>query len=205
MGVCMRRISFLVALAMASAGLVSAQLVSVGGLGGVRLTDGFSHDDESRNYVVGGSVEVRLPAGFAVEADALYQRLRGTTSLLTSDPAVSTFIARERGNSWEFPAYVKYYFRSHNAPWQPFVGSGFAFRTVSFHTDLSGFNVPNLLYGNPHYDFRSGLGVGASIVAGIRFHYGPVHFLPQVRYTRWGDGGNNINENEATLLLGVSF
>jgi hypothetical protein len=200
----MRKLSLLFAMLTAAAGCASAQLVSVGALGGVRLTDGYSYDDESRSYVVGGSLEVHLPAGFALEADALYQRLGETSSLTAFLPSPYFLVARTRGNDWEFPLYVKYYFRPHTAAWQPFIGSGFAFRTVSFHQDSSDFGIPNLGNGNYHSDFRSDLGVGASVLAGLRFHYGPVAFLPQVRYTRWGET-NGINNNEVTLLLGVSF
>lgn len=53
----------------------SAQAVSFGVLGGVTLTDPLSYRDESRPYIIGGSIEVRLPARFAVEADILYRAL----------------------------------------------------------------------------------------------------------------------------------
>lgn len=180
-------------------------MVSVGALGGVRLTDGFSYGDESRIYVVGGSVEFRLPAGFALEADALFQRVGGTTVLYSiNGTAFSSLVTRQRGNSWQFPLYVKYYFRPRSAAWQPFVGTGYAFRTVSFDTDTSGYNVSDIINGSSVYNFRSSLGIGAAVVAGLRFHSGLVSFLPQVRYTRWGSS-DNINSNEATLLLGVTF
>ncbi len=35
---------------------------------------------ESRPYAIGPTVEVRLPAGFAIEASALYRRLGQTTA-----------------------------------------------------------------------------------------------------------------------------
>ena len=183
-------------------------MVSIGALGGVRLTDGFSYHDESRRYVVGGSVEIHLPARFAIEADALYQRIGDTTSFYNVNGAASIyFVTRERGDSWQFPLYVKYYFRPQTAAWQPFVGTGYAFRTVSFHTDSSTLSSNDLSTSTTNFsgDFRSNLGVGASIVAGLRFHYGPMAFVPQVRYTRWGDTSDGIGKNEATLLLGVTF
>ena len=194
-----------------AAGSASAQLVSVGALGGIRLTDGFSYGDESRPYVVGGSVEIHLPAHLAIEADALYERIGDTSSFYTinggasSGTASSYFTTRERGNAWEFPLLVKYYFRPKTAAWQPFIGTGYVFRTVSFHEARSAFDVPNEITGNASYSFSSGPDVGASVVAGLRFHYGPVSFLPQVRYIRWGDASDGINKNEATLLLGVTF
>src|ERR1700761_6397988 len=114
----MRKLSLLFALATVLAGCASAQLISVGALGGVRLTDSFSYQDESRPYVVGGSVEVRLPANFAIEADALYQRIGNTGSVNSSLPFSFYYTTRERGNDWEFPLYVKYYFRPHASAWQ---------------------------------------------------------------------------------------
>jgi hypothetical protein len=181
----------------------SAQLISIGALGGVRLTDSFDNNDESRRYVVGGSVEVHLIAGFAIEADALYQRVGDTTRFLDFVPA-QLYINRDRGNSWEFPLYGKYYFRSPDAAWRPFIGTGYAFRTISVHEDST------ILGGDPltsnfHSDFRSNLGIGASMEAGVRFHYGKLAILPQVRYTRWGGSDQGLNKNEAKLLLGVSF
>ncbi|MBV9771909.1 MAG: hypothetical protein JOZ32_20220 [Bryobacterales bacterium] len=183
-------------------------MISLGALGGVRPTDGLSYGDESRPYIVGGSVEVHLPAQFAIEADALYQRIGDTSTFLSiNGPVANSFTTRERGNSWEFPLLAKYYFRPHTASWQPFIGTGYSFRTVSFHTDSSSFisgglNTSSL---NLQGDFRAGLSVGASVVAGLRFHYRALAILPQARYTRWGDSNDNINRNEVMLLLGLSF
>ena len=201
----MRKLCFLSVLVITAAGSTSAQLISVGALGGVRPTDGVSYGDESRPYIVGGSVELHLPAQFAIEADALYQRI-GDTSIFFSinGPVSNSFTTRERGNSWEFPLLVKYYFRSPTASWQPFIGTGYSLRTISFHTD-STFSPDDLSPLNFRSDFRAGLSVGASVVGGLRFHYGHLAFLPQARYTRWGDSNDNINSNEVMLLLGLSF
>ncbi len=58
----------------------SAQLVSIGVKGGVSLTEHTTaNQDESCPYIVGPSIEFRLPAGFAIEAAALYERL-GTSA-----------------------------------------------------------------------------------------------------------------------------
>ncbi|MGA2880491.1 MAG: outer membrane beta-barrel protein [Bryobacteraceae bacterium] len=199
----MRKLSLFFALAAAFAACASAQLVSVGALGGVRLTDGFNSGDESRFYVIGASVEVHLPARFAVEADALYQRIGNTYSNIDFGPS-QFFVSRERGNSWQFPLYVKYYFRRNTAAWQPFIGTGYAFRTISMHVEGSEPGTDAVLQSFSQ-EFRAGISVGASIAGGLRFHYGRLAILPQVRYTRWGDSNDNINRNEATLLLGVAF
>lgn len=194
----MRKLCLLFALVMTAAISASAQLVSVGALGGVRLTDGFQYGDESRPYDVGGSVEVRLPARFAIEADALYQRIGSSNE---SD-VNSTYLFQNhvRGNSWEFPLLVKYYFRPRSETWQPFLGTGFAFRTTSFHSDYV--VSPTGVF---HTDYRSGPGTGAAVSAGIRFQLARIALLPQARYTYWGNSDAGVRKHEATLLLGVSF
>jgi hypothetical protein len=202
---CMKKLSLIFALAMSAASAASAQLVSVGALGGVRLTDVFDYSDESRIYDAGGSVEFRLPAGFALEADALYQRVgysNGFFSLgngfLTAGDAF-----RERANLWEFPLLGKYYFRSSDAAWRPFLGTGFAFRTGSLHSDTTYFSTtPFTLF---HGDSRFNVQTGATVAAGIRFQLGPIALLPQARYTYWGYSTQGLGKNEATLLLGLRF
>jgi len=210
----MRKLCASFALALLGVSAASAQLVSAGALGGVRLTNGFqSFNDESRIYDVGGSVEFRLPAGFAVEADALYQRIGYSYGLVSSAGAApgGTLAFRERGNLWEFPLLGKYYFRPRSESWQPFVGIGPAFRTASLHSQesasiLSGANESSVTSITMFRgDFRSDVQTGAAIAVGVRFKLGPVAFLPQARYTYWGHSNYGLMRNEATLLLGVNF
>src|ERR1035441_6656200 len=133
---------FLFTALVAVANIASGQTVSVGAIGGVPITDTTGTDDQSRPYIVGGSVEVKLPAGFALEADALYRRVGTTGYFGYADGTVSAFsTVRERGNAWEFPLLGKYYFRRTSA-WQPFVGTGFAFETIGVHDVSNGFTNP---------------------------------------------------------------
>jgi opacity protein-like surface antigen len=199
---------FLVIAVIAIGNVASAQLISVGAMGGVPITDTTGRTDESRPYIVGGSVEVRLPAGFALEADALYRRVGNTSYFGYAAGAVSELsIDRRRGNSWEFPLLGKYYFRRTSA-WQPFIGTGFAFRTIGVNdtanvitSDPAGALQTRLVRGS----FTEPLEVGATVVGGVRFHYGRIAILPQIRYTRWG-GSNDLTRNNGTsLLLGLTF
>ena len=200
----MRKLCLAIIFVLAAVSSASAQLVSVGALGGVRLTDGFDFDDDSRIYDVGGSIEFRLPAGFAVEADALYQRVGYSYGFISFNGSATAGDAfRERANLWEFPLLGKYYFRSSDARWQPFVGTGFAFRTGSLHADVTDFSTtPFTLF---HGDSRLNVQTGAEVAAGIRFRLGPINLLPQVRYTYWGYSNERLSKNEVTLFLGVSF
>lgn len=199
----------------------SAQTVSIGVKGGVPLVDRTVSKDESRPYIVGPYIEIRLPAGFAVEADALYQRIGDTAGFgfpganiiavgtgFNQGPITTSFINRQRGNSWEFPLLGKYYFRPGESGLRPFVATGWAFRTISVHSDVNETNIDSSglahsLSFNGYY--RSSLGVGAVFSAGVRFHAGRVSFVPEIRYTRWGASDNFVSKNEAGLLLGISF
>ena len=192
----------------------SGQTFSVGALGGVPITDTTGSTGESQPYIVGGSFEVRIPAsGFALEADALYRRVGDTNYASYITGSVSTFSAsnysfdRQRGNSWEFPLLGKYYFRRTSA-WQPFVGAGFAFRTigVSGAGNVTTSNSTGTLQTIPFPgSFREPLEVGATVAAGLRFHYSRMAILPQIRYTRWGGTNSLTRNNETAFLLGVTF
>jgi hypothetical protein len=212
-----QRILFFGLLIIIGGGCASAQLVSIGVKGGVRFTDASSGQDESRPYVVGPSIEFRLPAHFAIEVDALYQRLGNTgqfnfsevifAGVNTTTPA--SFINRVRANSWEFPVLGKYYLRPRTAAWQPYIGTGWAMRTAGLHsntstttTDSSGATSTSLSHSN----YGGGLDVGAVFAAGVRYRVGRLAFSPEARYTRWGGSDNTFNrKNEAGVLLGITF
>ena len=198
---------------MAVAGTLSAQAVSVGVLGGVPFTDANRYGGESRPFMIGPSVEVGLPANFAIEADALYRRIGSTTSFsilqgsgLTS--VVNSNVDRERGNSWQFPLLGKYYFGSQAARWRPFVGSGFSLRIANQDfTSTTTTTVPTGIQTSVfHTHEGSGLGVGATVAAGLRYQRGRIAVLPQLRYTRWSDNANNLTQrNEGAFLLEITF
>lgn len=199
---------------VAGLGCGSAQLISIGVKGGVPLTQGMSGPaDESRRYLVGGSIEFRLPARFAVEADVFYQHIGrsaffapvsilSSTNLVNLYPGLITY--RQRGDSFEFPILGKYYLRSRESKWQPFVATGYAFRTIRFSTDstVSDGTTTTAI----HSSYRSSLGVGAVAAAGIRLRAGRFALVPELRYTRWGglDSGS-VRKNEAAFLFGITF
>ncbi len=90
-----------------------SQPLSFGIRGGVPLTDFVNAVDSgtlrfntyTNRYIIGPTVEFRLPFGFGVEVDALYRRLHyssGNTALgvVTQN--------RTTGDAWEFPVLAKY-------------------------------------------------------------------------------------------------
>ena len=198
----------------------SAQVVSLGVKGGIRFTDASSGQDESRPYIVGPSIEFRLPAHFAIEADALYQRLGNTTQFNFFSGIIApgsngpfpfpvSSIYRVRANSWEFPVLGKYYLRPRTAAWQPFIGTGWALRTSGIHTDgnvrtTDSSGATSTAAFHDHY--QSGVDVGAVFAAGVKYRVGRLAFAPEARYTRWGGSDSNFNrKNEAGVLLGITF
>jgi hypothetical protein len=200
----MRYFLFFAVIAIGS--IASGQTVSVGAIGGVPTPDTTGTHNESPPYTAGGSVEVRLPAGFALEADALYRRL-GDTSIAyyISGAAIGSYTDRQRGDAWQFPLLGKYYFRRTSA-WQPFVGTGFAFETIGVHEISNGLTNPFAVTAGPVVsNYRAPLEVGAVFAGGVRFHAGRFAILPQVRYTRWGGTNVLTRNNETSFLVGVAF
>ncbi len=87
----------------------------IGAVGGVSLTESFwgFGINESKRYLIGPSVEVRIHGGFAVELDAIYRRLGSSGafgSRASAEGPISFYTFRERDNSWELPVLAKYTF-----------------------------------------------------------------------------------------------
>ena len=81
---------------------------------------------ESRRYMVGPTLDVRLPLHLGVEVDALYRTFGYSNE---SGGLLGAFANhRERSNSWEFPVIGK--FHIPGGAIHPFVEAGFNSRLV---------------------------------------------------------------------------
>ena len=202
---------------------VHAQPVSFGVKAGVPLTDAvggnFGGDSEARRYTAGLLLELRLPASFAFEANALYKRTGYRAS--QSDGGI-TSIGRVRANSWEFPLLVKYYLPVAPAA-RPFVHGGYVIRRLSgiqghvhiFGTTPGGFSIDATLPMSASIVVRENPTHGIAAGAGLRLGAGRLHLAPEVRYTRWGgrpfdeQGPRGFflqsSQNQVELLVGLSF
>jgi hypothetical protein len=101
-------------------GCFAQHFVSFGIKGGIPMTDAFSDHtttsvdvithsfSSSKNYSAGLMLEVRLPLGFSVEADALYRPLNLTTQTRVLPITTNTLSIDIR--SGEFPILAKYHF-----------------------------------------------------------------------------------------------
>lgn len=179
------------------------QHLSVGIKGGVPLTGGFSDTtvrgvdlitrtfSDSKQYIIGPMVELRLPLSLGVEADALYHPLNFATENHLIPQNV--FRSAENITSWEFPVLGK--FRLAIPLVKPYVEAGPSFRHVG---------------SNRGYLSGRGFAIGGGIEVSIL----KVHIAPELRYTRWGADTKGTpgqgflapsQVNQAAFLVGVSF
>lgn len=201
----------LLSLLIAAAAL-SAQPIGVGIKGGLPLTDLFESENstvatETKRYIVGPMVELRLPAGFAIEGDALYSRANFTSILGTAGSVLS---APFDANSWEFPVLLKKKFGGANAgvaAVRPYVGAGVSFRRLSGLTSIGSFITGNR-DGSVDRN-NTGFVAGGGIEVRALF----IRIAPEIRFTYWGtdhfaEGLANIfktNKAQGQFLIGLYF
>ena len=219
----------LLSLAVAASAL--AQPVTFGVRAGMPLTDFIStvqtqrvegllgifpgFQSNTRPYVFGPSIELRLPAGLGIELDALYRRTNysGTSVANNGLNVITTTVTSASANAWEFPLLLKY--RFHVPVVKPYVDAGFAWdtlaglrqsirQTVATITNASTTSTPADL----HKKGTSGFVMGA----GVDIHAVVIHLSPEVRYTHWGSphfedpaGLVTSNQSQAEFLLGITF
>lgn len=138
----------------------------------------------SDNYMVGPAVELRMPLGFAIEADGLY---RGTDYHLVNGGTFPTLI---QSSSWEIPYLAKFRFPIPLV--KPFVEGGGAYRTFN--------DLPSGITAS-HNAFVLG--------GGIELKIRRLRLSGELRYLRWNQPSTNIllqflgNQGEA--LFGIMF
>jgi hypothetical protein len=136
------------------------------------------------NYVVGPVVELRLPFGFAIEADGLY---RGTKYRVVDNANVTTEIDC---TSWEIPYLAK--FRFPIPLLKPFVSAGGAYRVFS--------SLPPEV-GSSHNGIVGG--------AGLELRIKRLRLSTEARYIRWhvsGDqSGVRLSRSQGEVLFGIIF
>jgi opacity protein-like surface antigen len=196
-----------------------SQPFSFGVKAGVPLTDflstvqspNFGFNSNTKRYIVGPTVELRLPFGLGIELDALYRRLDYTSSANLVDVFIS---GSTTGNAWEFPLLAKYRFPSKVI--RPYVDAGVAWDTLSgltqtitqtvfpTRTTTTTTSNPAELNHNTVTGFVTGAGLDVKVLL--------IHLSPEIRYTRWGaqhflssNGGLQSNQNQAEFLLGITF
>jgi opacity protein-like surface antigen len=216
----MKRTLLLLAVAASSA---FCGPLSVGVKGGVPLTDFFTAVNSgnagllnftsgTNRYIIGPTVQLNLPAGLAVEFDALYRHFNFNATSSLVDVFTNN---RATGNAWEFPLLAKYRFPTPVV--KPFVDAGVAFDTLSgLKETVVTTLVPNrqtttTTTSNPR-ELKNSTTTGFVIGFGADIHAVFVHISPEIRYTRWGsahfaipNGSLLSNQNQAEFLVGITF
>jgi opacity protein-like surface antigen len=167
----------------------------------------FDYTSKTQRYIVGPTVELRLPGGFGIEVDALYRRFSYNGSITGAGITSST-----SGNAWEFPILAKYRFPTPIA--RPFIAGGVAWdslqglkqdvRTGLANAGITSTDTPAELQKKTTTGFVLGFGVDVHAIF--------VHISPEIRYTRWGsehflspNGGFHSSQNQAEFLVGITF
>jgi opacity protein-like surface antigen len=217
----------LLSLALAASAL--AQPVSVGVKAGMPLTDFVStvqnqnvsgalgrlvdFHSNTRPYVFGASIELRLPAKFGIELDALYRRLNYSGTDVTNGVTSTSTVSSTSASAWEFPLLLKYRFGPKIV--KPYVEAGFAWdtltglkqsvqRTVATIKGSSTTSTPPELHKTGTSGFVTG--------AGLDLHALVIHIAPEIRYTHWGSphfedpaGLVKSKQSQAEFLVGITF
>jgi outer membrane protein W len=202
-------------LLLLAAALLPAQPVSYGLKGGVPLTDfidavgngaGLSAVEHPQRYLLGPTIELKLPRGFAVEADVLYRRLNYQTAGTTATAAGAGLVT---SNDWEFPLLLKYRFAGKKFV-RPYVDAGVAFDRLQGLTDTVA-NTVGTLTNSASTGLKNSGTMGAVMGAGLDFHVLVLHISPEVRYTRWTSQHFNLanvltsQQNQAEFMVGFTF
>jgi hypothetical protein len=194
----MRRFSYIFAFIVLGELLASAQSFSVGVIGGATLTEDFQNKtveepngadlaySTPKHWLVGGTVEARLPLHLSIEADAIYHELEFTTAFQEQSGTLNS-VSPAPVVTWEFPILAK--FRFSLPVVKPFIDAGPAFRSA----------------GNLNSTSPSNHGIAAGV--GVEAHLWKLKIAPQFRYLRWARDQNQILgfDNPATVPDQVEF
>jgi opacity protein-like surface antigen len=198
-----------------------AQPIGVGLKVGLPLTDAFetasgpssSYTSDTKRYIIGPQIELRLPAGFAIELDALYTKLNFSS---VGSVAGSVVDAATDADSWEFPLLLKKKFGGANAgvaAVRPFVATGAAFRRLTSIRQVRNFITGNSQETSTPDELRNKNATGFVIGGGLEIRALFLRISPEVRFTRWGtsnfrEGVSNLletNRNQGQFLVGFHF
>ncbi len=187
----MRLLSILLLFTSAAFG----QHLSVGVIGGAPVTNLVTGETGTR-YTVGPTVQLLLPLGFGIEADALYRgfEFRAPISLFPNINSLQT-----SGSQWRFPILLQYRFPTPLL--KPFIEGG-----VSFDR-LSGLKQTIVAASRNSGDLLQTSHAGAVLGAGLEVKLPFLRLTPGFRYTRQGssDFQNISNLDQFEFLVGIRF
>jgi len=159
-------------------------------------------------YIIGPTVELRLPRNLSVEVDALFRHYRYQWYLyLIGDGDHTT----ATGNAWEFPFLVKY--KLPRGFLKPYIDGGVAVDVVQgLSADVTHYTFlsSTTIHTSSPSDLVHRTSAGVVIGGGVDIHARFLHLSPEIRYTRWTSQHfvnylMNTNQNQVEFLLGITF
>ena len=155
-------------------------------------------------WTFGPTIELKLPARFAIGFDALYSRAETANARGIGS---ATFSSRVTASQWELPVFVK--FRLTNSAVRPFVLAGGTSSNVRGKVE-GGCSGDAMLCGSPSTNVftssrfsRSGGGFAAG--GGAEISWRALKIAPEIRYVRWSTGYFSGHPNRVEALLGLRF
>jgi hypothetical protein len=204
--------TFLSLLVLACAAFpLQAQLPLGFGLkGGARLTDftASSSDVTPKDdvYTVGAYGELRLPAGFSIEADLLYKK---SAADYKSGGPLAWWYQQFNMNSFDVPILAKKTF-AKELIFRPFVEAGLANRySTGIPGSLIAEPVTSASGGAYSSSTTSGWQEGLVLGGGVQFKILMIKISGELRWSRYGNISASslpkLNANQAELLIGIGL
>jgi opacity protein-like surface antigen len=204
-----------------SAAAAFSQPIGFGLKVGLPLTEAFntsagpagSYTSDTKRYIIGPQIELRLPAGLGIEFDALYTKLNFSS---VSGAAGSVVNAATDADAWEFPLLLKYKFGGANAiaaSVRPFVTTGASFRRLTGVSQIKNFVTGNSQNTSNPDELQDKNSTGFVIGGGLEIRALFLRISPEFRFTRWGtanfrEGVSHLletNQNQGQFLVGFHF
>jgi hypothetical protein len=165
------------------------------------------NDFEAKPYAVGPTVEIFLPWKLAFEVDALYRRYHQdiASGLVVPRGGNYSFGMRSgaEANAWLFPVLLKY--TPVDRKFSPFVTAGTTLRRLGPLTG-QGFALDLFLRPYPQPFYRDGQ-FDAAITAGggVRWRLAFLDLSPEIRFLHWTSSNYPPIQNQAMLMIGITF
>ncbi|MGE5647634.1 MAG: outer membrane beta-barrel protein [Acidobacteriota bacterium] len=155
-----------------------AGLFTLGVKGGIPFTDAIENARNSRQWTLGPELDINLPFGISIEADALYRRANSDTA---------------NASSWDFPILLKYKFPGFLA--RPYLAAGPTFN--GFAGVSRALQLKN--------DFNAGLTLGAGLQ--LLGHISPEIRYTRWGWDSFRDPSGLLksNPNQLSFLVGLTF
>jgi hypothetical protein len=199
--------------------ILSAQIFSFGVKGGLPVTPTYDTQFESsrffagtvdfevKRYAFGPTVEAKLPFGFRVEVDGLYQHVRTTAASAGAFPTGALTFQATTATAWEIPMLLKR--RFGHRTFAPYAAIGSTLRHIGDiqETEWIMPSFPGYSPSFTHAVYPSGepLRAGITAAGGVSIKTHGLRFEPELRYTHWTSDHFLATTEQLDFLVGITF